>query len=69
MYLIWSNEHLAWWRTASKGYSSNIKDAGLYSLEEARQICNMATHDWAYIPNEIPVLLSSLPDRALNAKN
>lgn len=34
-YLIWSNEHHAWWRANSQGYARSIKEAGLYTRDEA----------------------------------
>lgn len=38
-WLIWSNEHRAWWRAHSCGYTRRIEDAGLYSYAEAKSIC------------------------------
>ena len=38
-YLIWSNEHRAWWRQKSQGYTTNIDTAGLYSRDEALRHC------------------------------
>lgn len=34
-YLIWSNEHRAWWRPNSSGYTVFIESAGRYSRDEA----------------------------------
>lgn len=34
-YLIWSNEHAAWWRPNASGYTAYIEDAGRYSREKA----------------------------------
>ena len=34
-YLIWSNEHGAWWRPNAAGYTMRIEEAGRYSREEA----------------------------------
>ncbi|HEV7297950.1 MAG TPA: hypothetical protein VGN72_01190 [Tepidisphaeraceae bacterium] len=39
-WLVWSNEHNAWWRPEWKGYTQQVRDAGRYGLAEARQICD-----------------------------
>jgi hypothetical protein len=41
-WLIWSNEHKAWWKPGSSGYTNIARDAGHYSFEQARQICRDA---------------------------
>lgn len=41
-WLIWSNEHNAWWSPASMGYSTLIQEAGKYSFEEAVKIVRHA---------------------------
>jgi hypothetical protein len=38
-YLIWSNEHGAWWRPNSCGYTMEISEAGRYSQTEAIARC------------------------------
>ena len=38
-WLIWSNEHRAWWRANRCGYTNKAEEAGRYSLEEANAIC------------------------------
>lgn len=43
-YLIWSNEHKAWWRPNSRGYTQNMKSAGHYGLMEALEICFSANY-------------------------
>jgi hypothetical protein len=60
VYYIWSNEHNAWWRPSSAGYTGNLDNAGLYPESEAIKICNGANWDWDMqttdkLPNEIPV--------------
>lgn len=35
MYLIWSNEHHAWWRAAGAGYTDLVSRAGRYTRDEA----------------------------------
>lgn len=36
MWLIWSNEHNAWWAPNSLGYTPSITKAGRYTLEDTR---------------------------------
>ncbi len=36
-YLIWSGEHNAYWCPDAAGYSTRIRDAGRYSLEDAKK--------------------------------
>lgn len=42
-FVIWSNEHRAWWRATSNGYCVDFMGAGLYDESEAQKIC--ASHD------------------------
>lgn len=37
-YLIWSEEHGAWWAKAKLGYTRSITDAGRYDQDEADRI-------------------------------
>ena len=39
---IWSYEHNAWWRAASRGYTTDKSQAGLYDLPEAERIVDGA---------------------------
>lgn len=61
MYLIWSNEHRAWWRPGRQGYTTSIHEAGSYTRENALEICKGANYNhffdsrYAYAPNEIMV--------------
>jgi hypothetical protein len=41
-YLIWSNEHRAWWKANRHGYTTATHKAGQFSYEEAKQICEDA---------------------------
>jgi len=38
MYRIWSIQHKAWWGPSRRGYAVYLKNAGLYSLDEATEI-------------------------------
>lgn len=38
-WLVWSNEHHAWWRPNSAGYTTFHEEAGRYTLEQAVVIC------------------------------
>ena len=57
-YLIWSNEHRAWWKPSSQGYTTELSRAGRYSRDEAISICANARDRWGAksIPSEIPVV-------------
>jgi hypothetical protein len=41
-WLIWSNEHSAYWRPNSAGYTTFASAAGRYSQDEAIEICRNA---------------------------
>jgi hypothetical protein len=41
-FLIWSFEHDAWWGPGERGYPTDIRKAGHYSLERAVEICTKA---------------------------
>ena len=55
-YLIWSNEHHAWWGLANNGYVADIANAGRYDRETVLTVCTMALLGSRLgVPNEIPV--------------
>lgn len=56
-YLIWSNEHSAWWRSDSLGYTKVLEKAGKYPRSAALMICATARAGFkdSGIPSEIPV--------------
>lgn len=62
-YLVWSNEHRAWWRAGSQGYSRSILGAGIYSRAEALEIARTARDGWDVdrAPDEIAVALADIP--------
>ena len=39
-WLIWSNEHNAWWAPNGRGYVQNRTEAGRYTLAEAMESCD-----------------------------
>jgi hypothetical protein len=41
-YLIWSEEHLAWWKADQSGYTRSIFWAGRFTQDEARFIVKAA---------------------------
>ena len=49
-WLIWSNEHGAWWGPDRCGYPFHWEQAGLYTLTEARSICKSR----AWLEGEMP---------------
>lgn len=57
MYLIWSNEHNAWWGPDRRGYALHLAAAGRYTREDALSICQSARDGWrdGEPPPEIPV--------------
>ena len=44
-YLIWSFEHRAWWGRGRVGYTTATHRAGIYTAEEANEICNEANRN------------------------
>jgi hypothetical protein len=38
MYIIWSEEHGAWWGPGEHGYTRSLRSAGRYSKEHAEEI-------------------------------
>lgn len=45
-YLIWSNEHQAWWRPNSQGYTVHLEAAGRYDSGEAIEIASTGRDGW-----------------------
>lgn len=39
LWLVWSNEHRAWWGPNGRNYYWGIESAGRYTLAEAQKIC------------------------------
>jgi hypothetical protein len=63
-WLIWSNEHLAYWKPNRCGYTKFAEEAGIYTFNEAEEICNKANEflhtDNPKILNEFMVHKSSI---------
>jgi hypothetical protein len=59
IYLVWSNEHAAWWGPNRCGYNTHISHAGRYTRDEAIKICNGARggREFNRNPSEVPILL------------
>lgn len=62
-YVIWSNEHRAFWAWDRRGYVASLKDAGQYSRHEANAIAQNASGPMGvrYLnsnPNEIALPLA-----------
>jgi len=64
VYLIWSNEHRAWWGPDSRGYVRGVKQAGSYSRKEALAICRLALGTGAHLGifAELPVRLEDVDE-------
>lgn len=43
MFLVWSNEHGAWWAPGSRGYTLDYRAAGRYSHRSAEDIVERAS--------------------------
>lgn len=54
-YLIWSNEHRAWWRPNRSGYTIFVEKAGRYSQAEAIEQSRHRDQSKNEAPPEIPV--------------
>lgn len=61
-YLVWSHEHGAWWGPARRGYVKRIAEAGLYSEEEAIDICAKAIMGRREPFYELPVRLEDVEE-------
>lgn len=54
-WLVWSNEHGAFWRPNESGYTARIEEAGRYSKAQAEAICKDASpRAWSTSPNDVP---------------
>jgi len=65
-WLIWSNQHIAWWRPNSRGYTYDIRAAGSYSKEYAIRVSGQGRDGWGKPtdrPDELAIPLSALPEK------
>jgi predicted phosphohydrolase len=63
-YLVWSNQHRAWWRPNSHGYTDNVKRAGIYSRAEAISISFRGRDGWDSpkgVPDELAIAERDVP--------
>lgn len=58
-YLVWSNEHRAWWRPNARGYTVHLKSAGRYTRDEAISHSRSRDQERGILP-EIPVRLADV---------
>ena len=63
-YLVWSNEHRAWWKAGRCGYAQGLRDAGRYTREQAIEICRDAIPSAMHVGavSEIPVRAADITD-------
>lgn len=61
-WLVWSNEHNAFWRPDCSGYTRHYSSAGRYTIENAIRICANARSPIkdGERPNETMIHISSL---------
>lgn len=67
-YLVWSNEHKAWWRPNNAGYTKSSKAAGRYTRAEALDISRRARNGWIKhdsTPDDLPIRVSDVPEDLL----
>lgn len=53
VFLVWSNEHMAYWRENRSGYTDDLAQAGRYTEQEADTICLQAKQGTP-LPNGLP---------------
>ena len=61
-YLVWSNEHVGWWKPGGWGYGRGLNQAGRFTRAQAIAICRDAlpTAGRLGVISEIPVRLADL---------
>lgn len=55
-YLVWSNEHNAWWKPKRGGYTGDVWQAGRYGEAEAADCCRTRSRKPGARPREVMVL-------------
>lgn len=67
-WIVWSNDHEAWWGPKRSGYFTDIASAGRYTYAEAVKICASRSESMTY-PSLPPELIQPSPElRAFLAK-
>lgn len=61
-WLIWSNEHRAWWKPGEYGYTTLTQRAGFYSEADAKRIVAQANIVPRDPPHEVMVLAPDSDD-------
>ena len=56
IYLVWSNEHHAYWGPNKSGYTTSWLEAGRYTREEAAECCSRRTWEPRRPPPEVMVV-------------
>ncbi len=59
-WIVWSNEHEAWWGSNRSGYYENVADAGRYTYAEAVEICKSRSE--CVHPSLPPELIQPSPE-------
>ncbi|MCK9355714.1 MAG: hypothetical protein M0R22_00975 [Dehalococcoidia bacterium] len=54
-FVIWSYEHYGWWKSERRGYTRDLREAGVYVREEAEEITRMANSFGSVNEAAIPV--------------
>lgn len=55
-WVVWSNEHAAFWRPSRAGYTTFVSEAGRYTRHEAKAICEDAMPIGDNLPAEVMML-------------
>lgn len=58
MYVIWSYEHNGWWKPGEWGYTHDLREAGRYPEERAKQVISGANSHGQI--NEALILISAI---------
>lgn len=57
VWLVWSNEHAAWWKVGDRGYTHSMVEAARYTREDALARCHkMGPWKHPGIPDEVAVV-------------
>lgn len=61
MYVVWSNEHKAWWGPGRCGYTPHYNQAGRYSQDAAMEICRQS------LPTALHIgIIDAIPVRVID---